>query len=312
MTRLLWLLCLPFALHAVLRITGVGTVFPLVQLLAFTPYVAATSVLPLGAALMTRRWWVAGAAGLVFVALLTCVAPRAVAGDPGRSDGPRLRVLTVNLRIGGADPAAIVELVHREHIDLLAVQEFTPDAERTLSAALTDLLPERVTYPDEAALGSALYSRFPLRDPGLRVHDSGFSQAHATVSVPGAGDVAVESVHPCAPVGPAANGCWGHDLADQPPATVDGAVRVLLGDFNATLDHAPLRRLIGTGYRDAADVRGAGFTATWPYDGKPIPGVALDHVLVDRRVGVAGYAVYPVPGTDHRAVYAELVLPPAA
>ena len=166
-----------------------------------------------------------------------------------------------------------------------------------------------MAYPGTAALGSALYSRFPLRDLGLRVHSSGFAQARAAVTVPGAPAVAVESVHPCAPGGPEADHCWSRDLADQQPATVDSGIQLLLGDFNATLDHAPLRRLISTGYRDAGQSRGAGLTPTWPYDGKPIPGVTLDHVLADRRVGVAEYAVYPVPGTDHRAVYAELVLP---
>jgi endonuclease/exonuclease/phosphatase family metal-dependent hydrolase len=87
-------------------------------------------------------------------------------------------------------------------------------------------------------------------------------------------------------------------------------VRVLVGDFNATLDHVRLRRLIATGYRDVASVRGRGFTASWPYDEKWwIPGVTIDHVLADRRVGVARYAVHPVPHSDHRAVFAELVLP---
>ena len=117
----LWLLCTAFALHAALRLCGLGTVFPFVQLLAFTPYVAAASVLPLGLALVTRRWWAAGVAGLVVFTLGACVTPRAVTGDAGRADGPRLRVLTVNLRIGGADANAVVELVRREQVDLLAL-----------------------------------------------------------------------------------------------------------------------------------------------------------------------------------------------
>jgi endonuclease/exonuclease/phosphatase (EEP) superfamily protein YafD len=87
-------------------------------------------------------------------------------------------------------------------------------------------------------------------------------------------------------------------------------VRVLAGDFNATLDHALLRRLLDTGYRDAAATVGAGLVGTWgPYDGDPIPPVVIDHVLADRRVGVVAVSVHRVPGSDHRAVLASLTPP---
>jgi endonuclease/exonuclease/phosphatase family metal-dependent hydrolase len=89
------------------------------------------------------------------------------------------------------------------------------------------------------------------------------------------------------------------------PALV--APRLLLGDFNATLDHAALRRLIGSGYRDAADAVGAGLRPTWPADVVPV--VTLDHVLVDSRIGVRSVTVHAVPGTDHRAVVAVLAIP---
>ena len=276
------------ALWAAVRLSGLDDWYPMVQLLAFTPYVAAFAVLPLVVTLALRRWWAAAAAAAVAVSLALCVLPRAFSAGDSPGHGPSLRVLSMNMRVGAADPAAIVDLVRKHHADLLALQEYTPDAERALDdAGLRTLLPNRVSYPQPGVVGSAVYSRFPLHDDGLRVHRSGFSQAQATVTVPGAKPVSVESVHPCAPSDAEHTfGCWGPEVADQPPATVDGPVCVLLGDFNATLDHAPLRRLLGTGYRDAADVRGAGFTPTWPYDGKPVPGVTLDHVLADRRVGV--------------------------
>ncbi len=39
--------------------------------------------------------------------------------------------------------------------------------------------------------------------------------------------------------------------------------------------------------------------------------LVIDHVLVDGRIGVRDYAVEELPGSDHRAVFAELELPPA-
>jgi endonuclease/exonuclease/phosphatase (EEP) superfamily protein YafD len=305
----LWLVVAGCAAWALVRVFGLDRVGgPLVPLIAFTPYVAAGSLAVLGLAVALRAWWPAAVAAVAAVALLACVLPRGLAAGGGAVDGPRLRVLSSNMMIGAGDAEAIVKLVRDRGVQLLAVQEFTPEAERALDAAgLAEVLPNRVSYPQPGAGGSGLFSRFPLRDDGLRTLPSGFTQASATVVVPGATKIAVESAHPCAPLPP---DCSRIDLTAEPPASPDGVVRVLIGDFNATLDHVRLRRLIGTGYRDAAAARGRGFTASWPYDERSwIPGVTIDHVLADRRVGVADFDAHRVPGTDHRAVFAELVLP---
>ncbi|NJC68136.1 endonuclease/exonuclease/phosphatase family protein [Planosporangium thailandense] len=309
---MLWVAAGGCAAWAVVRVFGLDRAGgPLVQLIAFTPYVAAGSIVVLGVTAGFRMWWAAGVAAVAAIALVVCVLPRSWADGASTGDGSRLRVLTANMMVGGADARAIVDLVRRHDVQVLALQELTPDAVRALTAAgLPGLLPYRATYPQPGGWGSGLYSRFPLRDAGLRPFSSGFTQATATIEVPDGPAVAVESVHPCAPISPGAAQCWRTDLAGEPPARPDGVVRVLAGDFNATLDHAALRRFIATGYRDAADARGRGLAATWPYDEKWwIPGVTLDHVLADRRVGVAGYDVYRIPRSDHRAVFAELVLP---
>lgn len=306
----LWMAVAAFGFWAVVRLFGLERGFPLVQLMAFTPYVAGAALaVPLLAAAL-RRWPAAAVSAAVAVALVSCVLPRSLADGGALPAGPTLRVLTANMLVGGADPAAIVRIVREQKVDLLALQELTPDAERALArAGLTDLLPNASSHPLDGVGGSGLYSRFPLRDEGMRMNPSGFGQAMATLSVPGAGPIAVESAHPCPPLERTAASCWDRGLAAEPPATVDGQVRILLGDFNATLDHAALRRLLATGYRDAADIAGAGLRATWPYD-RVFPRVTIDHVLADRRVGVRRVDVRPLPGGDHRAVFAELVLPP--
>jgi endonuclease/exonuclease/phosphatase (EEP) superfamily protein YafD len=316
LTVVIWTAVAGVALWAVVRSFGLESGYPFVQLISFTPYVAALAVpVPL-LALLSRRWAAAAVAALALAALAIAVLPRGFGSDGPVPAGPTLRVLTANMEIGGADPAKLVALVRTERVDLLAIQEYTPEAERALDAAgLGGLLPYRSSHPLPGVGGSALYSRFPLRDDGVRMNPYEFGQAQATVSIPGAAPIAVESVHVTAPasnlpsLGPKVTQSWAQSLAGEPPATVDGQVRLLLGDFNATLDHAALRRLVGTGYRDAADVTGAGLTMTWPYD-KLFPRVALDHVLADRRVGVRRTVVYPIVGSDHRSLFAELVLPP--
>jgi endonuclease/exonuclease/phosphatase (EEP) superfamily protein YafD len=293
------------------RAVGLENDGALVLLVAFTPYVAAGSVAVLLAALLSQHWWAAGFAAVAAVTLALCVLPRWTGGPEAGGDRPRLRVLSANLLVGDADATAVVDLVRRQRVDLLAVQEFTPESERALDAAgIAALLPHRVSHPAPGVVGSGVFSRHPLRDDGLRVNPSSFTQARATVTVPGARAVAVESAHPCAPASPAMARCWRTDMDREPPATPGGPLRVLVGDLNATLDHAALRRLIATGYRDAADVTGRGFAGTWPYDEKWfVPAVTLDHVLADRRIGITGYEVFPIPRGDHRAVLAELALP---
>lgn len=308
-----WLAVAPGLAWAVVRLVGFDR-GPLVQALAFTPYVAGGSLLALMLALALRCRWPAVAASVAALALLGAVAPRALPDRQPATRGPQLRVLTANLLAGNADAATLVELVRRNEVDVLTVQEFTPAARDALDrAGLADLLPHRQLNPEVGTTGSGLYARFPLADGGFRRNTGfAFTQAYATVAVPGAPPLRVESAHPAAPWSVGVVDEWRTDLAGQPRATPDGQLGILAGDFNATLDHSPLRALLASGYVDAADAAGAGLVGTWgPYDGDPIPPVTIDHVLVDRRIAVHAVTVHRVPATDHRAVLATLRLPAA-
>lgn len=311
-TAAVWAATVGAAGWAVARLAGVEPGGPGVQLMAFTQYAAAGSVVTLGLALLSRRWLAAAVAAAAAFALVATVLPRVIgaAADAGPTT---LRVLTANLLFGGAPPADVLRLVREERVDVLALQEYTEQARDGLAAAgLAAELPYLVAYPEPGASGSALYSRYPLRDTGLLALPSGFQQARGVLDMPGAVPVDVVSVHPSAPAAWDRIADWRADFAAEPRAEPDGPVRLLIGDFNATLDHAPMRALIRSGYVDAADAAGAGLTPTWPYDERwYIPGVTIDHVLADRRVGIGAVRVHRIPGSDHRAVFAELHLPAA-
>jgi endonuclease/exonuclease/phosphatase (EEP) superfamily protein YafD len=297
-------------LWALVRLGGVQPPWPASALLAVTPWVIPVCVVTLAAAAATGNRWAAVVAAVAALALAVVVVPRAW-GTGDQRDGVVLRVMTANLRVGGADPAAIVRLVREERIDLLALQEYTPRAWADLSrAGLETLLPYRVGDAEPLAIGSALYARYPLADAGSPVGPGGFVQETAVLGAPGAVPLAVTSVHPCAPFTPAHQRCWRDGLDREPRPVPGGPDRLLMGDFNATLDHPALRRLIGSGYRDAADAVGSGLRPTWPAD--VVPAVTLDHVLVDARAGVRAVSLHPVPDTDHRAICAVLTLPRAA
>ncbi|WP_127543142.1 endonuclease/exonuclease/phosphatase family protein [Actinoplanes sp. OR16] len=310
-TLLIWLLVVPAAIWFVIRGFGLER-DRFIQLIAFTPYVAAWSVLPALIALAARRWGAAAVAVLTAFGLAMGVVPRALPNlDRGPGSGVEITVMTANLLFGGADPASVVRLVRENDVAILAVQELTVPATQALGAAgLADLLPYRSVDAEAGASGSGLYSRFPIADPGSSRTEGGFLQAYATVQVPGATPIRTESAHPLAPAVPESFDGWRSDLAGQPQADPGGTPRILLGDFNSTLDHKLLRDLIKSGYRDAADTTGKGWIGTWgPYDGDPIPPVTIDHVLADERIGIRDVEVHGVTGSDHRAVMATLTIP---
>ncbi|GAA3130069.1 endonuclease/exonuclease/phosphatase family protein [Planomonospora alba] len=306
---LAWAAVVPFALWAVARVAGLERGSLPTQIITATPYVAAGSVVPVLAGALARSRSVTAVALVVTAVLGSSVLPRAVGSTGAEAGtGTPLRVLTVNLLFGRADTGAVMDLVRRLRPDVLSTQELTPEmVERLDAAGLAELLPHRVLEADWGASGSGLYSRYPMTPLKGLFRPVGHNMPAARVTPPGAGPVEVVDVHPYAPIGEEVDE-WAAGLDALPPAS-PGTVRILAGDFNASLDHAAMRRLLDRGYADAADRTGQGLVPTWPAGRRIPPIITIDHVLVDRRVSVNEVSVHTLPGTDHRAVFADLRLP---
>ncbi len=314
-----WALAGSWAAWALLRATGTERGFPLVPALAFTPYGAAGTVVPVAVALWARSL-PAAALGAASGAVLGAAVLRRAGG--GSEAGPRadvpgareVRLGSVNLLVGRADAAAVVELVRAHRLDVLALQELTPAAEQALQAAgIGDLLPgshvvqARAGAPEGA--GGAVLTRLPITERGAV--PGAFEQPTVRLAVAGAPDLEVTAVHSHPPAtSPAAVRRWHRDLHAL-PEPADEVLRVLAGDYNATPDHRQLRDLVARGYTDAGPATGRGLRTTWTPLGYGHPRLVLDHVLVDARITVTGYDVVRVPGTDHRALVTRLRLPGA-
>lgn len=309
-TAIAWVLAGLCAAWAAVRLLGLERGFPLVPLMSYTPFVVVGCVAVVVVAVVLGRRGAAVVAALAAVALAGVVAPRALGGpnDPDGEAGPTLRVLTANMEFGGGSASELVALARSTHADVLAVEELTPSLVRRLDAAgLGELMPHYVLAAQDGAGGTGLYARMPLTEAARPVGTlSTMATAHARVA--GAREVEIVAVH-TAPPTPSRIPVWDDNLRALPAAEPDGPLRILAGDFNATLDHAALRDLLDTGYADAAAVVGEGLKATWPSHRKIPPPVTIDHVLADERIGIRSLSVHGIADTDHRAVFAELALP---
>jgi vancomycin resistance protein VanJ len=212
------------------------------------------------------------------------------------ADHHDLRVATLNLGAANPSPAAALRAVVATAPDVLVLQELT---RQNLSAARGALAGRYAYHAVTGTVG--LWSTLPLTETGPVDIGIGWTRA-LRVSVPSAdGPVRIYAAH-LASARPAAT-----EERDQTLAALAAAVaadenpRVLVaGDLNtATTDRqfdalAPLR--------DTQQEAGAGFGFTWPAE---LPVMRPDHVL-QRGMSTQRSWVLRAPGSDHRAVVAEL------
>ncbi|MEU4998722.1 endonuclease/exonuclease/phosphatase family protein [Streptomyces sp. NPDC021622] len=297
----------------VVRLAGLDAGTPFAVPVVLFPYGAVLSVLALTAIIAVpavRSLRLVIVAALLAASYVAPLIPRFVPHHQQHvpAQAPELRVATVNTHVGRADARALVELVKSERIDVLAVQELPSAGIAALTeAGLDKVLPYQELHPEN---DSSLYSRIPLTHGGPLKADTAWAQTTAQVTV-GGRPVRMVAVHTYYPLGDANR--WTRDMtALTSVAHRSGPDTVFLGDFNASLDHAPMRELLTSGgLADTHAELGKGWARTWPANKSPLPPlVQLDHVL--HGSGLAGISVSErtIAGTDHRAVIATLALLP--
>lgn len=280
----------------------------MVQLISFTPYALAGSLVSLLAVVLLRRWIPALLIAISVSLFVLAVGPRAVGSPESVETGRPVRLLAANLKVGRADPTSLIDLAIARDVDLLVLSEVPAEARpRLIQAGLDRLYPNKRMAFAPGRLGTGIWSRWPLS--GITRLQTRQPQLITTVQVPDSIPFDLAAIHTEAPIGRQSTGGWNSDFDRLPPAGSRSLPLVLAGDFNATLDHARLRTLIDTGYRDAGAATGRGLAFTWPSAIGWPPPVTLDHVLAESGIGFSDYDVERLDGSDHRAVLVELVLP---
>lgn len=302
---------LPAATLTVARIIDPGSSLG-VQLEAFTPYalplyVVALLVTGVAAARWAgRRRRLLVGAGLALAGMIAhgwWFAPQVLGGTPEpAAGGESTVVMTSNLLKGEADADELVEAVRSAGADILVANEITPTVLDDMEGAgLDELLPHRVGKPDPDVEGTMVFARGPVEL--VTMLDTELDSM--VVDVDGQ---TIMAVHPSSPL---YIDDWHTDHDAILAAAREYRPRLIAGDFNATPDHPPLRRLRDAGYRDAAEITNS-WQPTWPANGHfPLlrifpPLVPIDHVLVDDSLTVLDTRTVQLDGTDHRPVIAEV------
>jgi endonuclease/exonuclease/phosphatase (EEP) superfamily protein YafD len=310
-TFLLVLFALAFLAYGVVRVVSlenVGNLAFAVGAMALTPYVVAGGYLLTLVTFLLKRRVLALVVLVIALSLSALLGPRYLSEEQPGADGPRLRIMAANLYLGRADARTIVDMVRQQKIDVLTMPELTPAAVSALDrAGLAEVLPYRVFDDRPGGDGSGIAANVPLRKVIL-MDDTVMAQPSAVVDLPGRDDIELTSVHIQPPLADEDVSVWRDELARLPRPNADERLQILAGDFNATLDHSAFRDLVDRGYADAAEETGEGLDPTWssPPTGPPL---TIDHIVVDSRCAIASYAVYDLPGSDHNAVLAEVILP---
>lgn len=256
-------------------------------------------------AAMLRVWCLV--AGPLVLALIVGFWWRPVT-PPSETPSWGLQVMTVNMQFGRADPHAIVAAVRDHYVDVVSVQELTPEAVAGLRAAgLERTLAHRMvrTGDGSPASGTGIWSRYPLSDQdeteGLIFHN-----LVATVTVNPDLAFSFFAMHPIPPA--PLDGTRGADIfaATRQFMNTRPGPAVAAGDFNATRDNVPIRNLQSDGWVDAIGVWPMAIR-TWPNDLRPLPPlIAIDHVLTRQAPVSSQVTVIDIPGTDHRALVATV------
>ncbi|MFF3839497.1 endonuclease/exonuclease/phosphatase family protein [Streptomyces sp. NPDC001930] len=295
------------ALISACRALDTDAMTPVPQLLAALPWLTVPAALALLLAAVARR----RALTFVTVLVLGATAWSTVPYMPQTviSYGlplARVKVIAANVEFGEGT-GSLTEVVRRERPQLVFVSECDRACRSALTGTFAAELPHYASVEGEGSVGSILLSSYPLRD--WRMIPAAMGMPGATAEIAGV-PVRLQLAHPLPPV-PGQVSLWKRELGrveDTVAAQRTGPMLVA-GDFNASQDHAAFRAILAAGgLQDAARRADRSRTPTWPVEGPPLPPfVQIDHVLV-RDFSVREVRFLDLPGSDHRAVLADLDL----
>ncbi len=299
-TALMLLYAVP-DLQLISRYTVMATAFIPFGLLAWL----AATIIFLAAG---RRWFrlialVTGACLVVQVTWTEPYWPRPPAG------AGTLTVMTLNMRCAAVELPDLVAEVNRMHPSVVVLGDVPQREQEALQGADWPLsnsfylpmhgLPQSL---GPTTCGTMIFADGPVSQVATTEPDGRSPTIRADLPSGPLMVIPVNTANPSEGLGD-----WAADLAAVHTAASAQLQQplIVIGDFNATLEHLPMRRLQQLGLSDAAEQAGAGWLPTFPASGLP-PLFAIDHVLVSRSLRGHSVETFTVGGADHRGLVVRL------
>lgn len=284
-----------------------GAYTPFAQLSAFRPQgillVAAVSVLAFNRKSL-RLYAVLGLALATIAALNT--APRLLTNaDPAPPGRTTVTVMGANVLGGGASPDTIATLIRAQRPAFVSLPEAKEDLRKAIEAKVPGYRGHTIQTSDSpVSATSVLVSEEQLGDVRFDPAGDPTNFGHVAVTGGALGDLRLIAYHSFPPM-PAASGRWRDDLKAIGPWCAEGKA-VIVGDFNASIDHRPFREALGDRCRSVAPSVGKGLVGTWPANRPAFVRTQIDHVVFTDGLTPLDFTAYDLEGSDHRAVIAKL------
>jgi endonuclease/exonuclease/phosphatase (EEP) superfamily protein YafD len=334
--RILPLVCFLYAglvvLWQALRFTPVAHWWPfeLFDIFGLLVYAPLAPLLVLTLLLADRRagLWLLLPLAVLAWELAPLVLPRTTASATPPAipvNGRPLRIITANLLVINQRVSAVSAVLRVERADVIALQELSPEMAEHLARELRAIYPYQLLEPSENPSGLGILSRYPFRSEvaGGDLPRPCFCQ-RVVIDVVGR-DTTLVNVHPKTPeIRSTRLGRLPIPTGFDSDRTTRGIQTALadlnrrpgpllvVGDFN-TSDRQPLYRELGRELRDTYREVGWGLGYTFPVVSPRrlpvLPIIRIDYVLHDPSVTAWAARTGITPGSDHRYVAADLVLP---
>lgn len=219
---------------------------------------------------------------------------------------------------GEAIARKIAERKAREAQSHIQATQGTP---RLDAAGLAELLPYR-QLGDPQASDNGGFNGVWLRVEPAQSTPTGVAIPAAdvpavTLQVSPMRDITFASAHPKSPQ----RGCreWSEGIIGlgalahpqqnlaAPDAPAHETITVILGDLNSSIPHPSFRKLLASGFHDAALDEAKGLHPTYP-TWLPWPRIVIDHVIFTDHLHASDVQAVHIDGSDHMALAATLTL----
>jgi endonuclease/exonuclease/phosphatase (EEP) superfamily protein YafD len=288
---------------------GLDRRFPFVDTVSLRPQ-ATVAALATSALLAQRRRTRPAALGVAAVGLVGLASvlgrvPRRPA--PVLLDPVELAILSVNVLKGRADTGELATLIERERPHVVVLPEAGHDFRDKLEPLVQGLGYRSWVSTDQHApdvRGVTLLVADELGDVEVRVVRE-MRLPHLEVTGGLLGRRKLYAMHATAPLLRQLIPAWQRDMGVLARWCAATPAPIVVGDFNATLDHSAMRAALGNCH-SAALGTGRALVGTYPSSFPRWFGIQIDHALVPAGTATRRFEVIDVEGTDHRGILVEV------